>query len=205
MILIDFRERIFPEVFENKNIPYQKKYLELGDFVFNNIVIERKTREDFEESIIDLRLFKQLEQLKKTFENVILIVEGERHEYRIKREAILGAYAAIVVDYKVPIFFTRDPEKTADLIYAIYKHVNKKKKTILPIFPKRKHLTPRESQIAILESLPNIGPRMARELLDYFGSPKGVFNADIEELSKVKGIGKKRAKIIYNIINNIYD
>jgi len=45
------------------------KNLKVGDYIINDeIVIERKTTQDFAQSIIDGRLFKQAKNMKKTYE-----------------------------------------------------------------------------------------------------------------------------------------
>ncbi|SDL18390.1 Excinuclease ABC subunit C [Maridesulfovibrio ferrireducens] len=52
-------------------------------------------------------------------------------------------------------------------------------------------------------SLPGIGPKTARLLWDQYGSVQKMKEATAEELSKVSGIGKVRAKQIYNSFKDI--
>jgi ERCC4-type nuclease len=94
------------------------KLLPVGDFLLSSrVACERKTRRDFEKSIIDMRLFKQLENMKENFSSPLLVVEGRKAESEeiISRAALLGAYASVIADYGIPIFFTSTPKATAEL------------------------------------------------------------------------------------------
>ncbi|MBU0586581.1 RNA helicase, partial [Candidatus Micrarchaeota archaeon] len=100
-VIIDKRERLFPSLFLELGAEVEEKMLELGDFLCSEkTVIERKTRMDFESSVLDQRLFNQLQNLKENFENIILIVEGERSEDGpLSRAALMGAYASVITTY----------------------------------------------------------------------------------------------------------
>lgn len=65
-------------------------------------------------------------------------------------------------------------------------------------------MTLSEQQLFIVESLPNIGPVNARNLLEKFNSVEKVFNADLDELKEVTGVGNKIAQIIRNVIESEY-
>ena len=49
-----------------------------------------------------------------------------------------------------------------------------------------------------LEQIPGLGPKKRRELLRQFGGLEGVVNASIDDLVKVRGIGRSMAETIYN-------
>ena len=49
-----------------------------------------------------------------------------------------------------------------------------------------------------LEEIPGLGPKKRRELLRQFGGLQGVVNAGIDDLVKVRGIGRSLAETIYN-------
>jgi excinuclease ABC subunit C len=49
-----------------------------------------------------------------------------------------------------------------------------------------------------LEQIPGLGPKKRRELLRQFGGLQGVIGAGIEDLAKVRGIGRTLAENIYN-------
>ncbi len=49
-----------------------------------------------------------------------------------------------------------------------------------------------------LESIPGLGPKKRRELLRQFGGLHGVMSAGIDDLVRVRGIGRRLAETIYN-------
>jgi Fanconi anemia group M protein len=61
-----------------------------------------------------------------------------------------------------------------------------------------------EQQLFIIESLPNIGPVNAKNLLKHFGTVENVIKASESELQEVEGIGKKTARDIRNVIESKY-
>ncbi|MBI5060969.1 MAG: Hef nuclease, partial [Candidatus Aenigmarchaeota archaeon] len=51
--------------------------LKVGDYLLSKrVVVERKTADDFLQSLVDGRLFRQLEELKNQFEKPLLLLEG---------------------------------------------------------------------------------------------------------------------------------
>ena len=208
-IIIDHRESVlFDGYLGEMGAILKRTALEIGDFVCSSkLVVERKTRADFESSIIDGRLFTQLHKLTSNYPAVVLVVEGKKSDApeRIRKEAVLGAYAAIMSDFGVSLIFTRDIKSTSELIFSLAKHEQLAKKHPLRIFAKRKTLTPSQSQRAVVESLPNVGPKLAQALLLHFGNVEKVISASEKELQQVPGLGKKKAKIIRALLAYDYD
>jgi len=180
--------------------------LELGDYqVSDGLVVERKTRSDFESSIMDGRLFSQVSQLASSIPRVVLIVEGSAdYESRISRAALLGAYSSIISDFGCSLFFTRSASATAELVFALARHEQLSKKQPLSVYAKRKSLTLAAQQRAIVESLPNVGPTLARALLKYFQTVENVMSAPESELKEVGKIGEKKAKELRKAVSTRY-
>ncbi|MCK4883767.1 MAG: hypothetical protein KAS30_02755, partial [Candidatus Diapherotrites archaeon] len=61
-------------------------------------------------------------------------------------------------------------------------------------------MTPVQQQQFIVESLPSVGPVMACELLNKFGSVEAVFKATEDDLKKTKNLGEKKAQAIRDIL-----
>ncbi len=78
------------------------KQLDFGDFVVSSdIVIERKTLDDFVKSIYDGRLFKQLVNMNEKYARPIVIIQGEKkHLSGIGESAFYGALASVLADFK---------------------------------------------------------------------------------------------------------
>jgi Fanconi anemia group M protein len=206
-IVIDTREDgCFSRQLEAFGAVIERKMLEVGDFICSErLVVERKTRADFEQSVIDGRLFSQLNNLNRNYGRVVIIVEGESTDGRLDSRALLGAYTTIIADFGAAVFFTRNKDKTAELVFSLAKHEHRAKKQTMRIFAKRKSHTLSQTQRAIIEAFPMIGPKLAINILSHFGSIESFINSGENELLDVPGMGEKRAKIIKRILSKEYD
>ena len=214
-ILIDHREdsRIIREL---RDFDIEKRQLEIADFIIQgkdsngiikNIAIERKTKHDFLNSIIDKRIIKQLSDLRENFDLPLLIIEGTENLYELRNfhpNAIRGMLSAIALDLQIPVIYTRNYKDTASLIQVIAKRLEKSIDP-LSLLKKKKPLTLKAQQELIIETFPGIGPLIAKELLKDFGSIKNIVNASEEELQKTNKIGKIKAKKLKEIFSIEYD
>jgi Fanconi anemia group M protein len=206
-IAVDARESpSFGKLLESHGAQVCVSPLPVGDFICSDrTVVERKTRADFESSVIDGRLFEQLSRLSSSYSRVILVVEGKEATGALKKPSLLGAYSSVITDYGAGIFFTRSPSSTAELIYAIAKHEQLMEKRPLRVCGKSKGKTLSQNQRAIVEMLPMVGPKMALALLENFGTVENVSTATEEELLKVEGMGKKKARAIRMALTTPYE
>lgn len=206
-ICVDTRENeLVGNRLEELGATVTRALLPVADFVLSHrTAVERKTRSDFEASIIDGRLFSQAKQLLHSYERVILLVEGGELGGRIDRSALLGAYASLITDYGISLFFTSSPSSTAELLYAIAKHEQLSKRVPLRIKARRRALTLEEELKAIVESLPLVGPSIATNLLAHFGSVENIVMASEKKLMEVELVGKKKANIIKKVLTHVYE
>jgi ERCC4-type nuclease len=182
------------------------KTLSVGDYILSNrLVAERKSRTDFENSILDSRLFEQATRLKGAYERCIIIVEGKTDSSRLNRTALLGAYTSLIADFGITLFFTRDPRSTTQLLYSLARYEQKSNKRPISIVSKPKLTSLTQAQEVLVCSIPNMGPKKARLLLDYFGSPINLFCATDQQLLKVPGIGEKQVKFIKSVLYSVYN
>ena len=173
--------------------------------VSDEVAIERKTAKDFVDSIIDKRLFNQARELSEEFKRPLMILEGDDfYNGMIHPNAIRGSIASIAIDFGISIIPTRNSEDTAAMIKRIAVREQKGEKIPIQIRTDKKPLSLYEQQLFIVESLPNIGPVNAKNLLEHFGSVEKIFNASESELQEVEGIGKKTAKNIRDVIESKY-
>ena len=198
-LLIDDREpqELF-SLLESKGIKVKKSRILVGDILIGEIAIERKERDDLESSIVDGRLFRQLSVLLDSYDKVILIIEGTKKFERINRNALIASLSSFLVR-GVSIFFTRNIEETSELLYWIDKKLknNNNEKPLISLKPKNTE----DFILFILESLPGISTKTAKNMIQEFESLRDIANSDIEELTKVKGIGKEKAKKIVEVLN----
>ncbi|MBT4334577.1 DEAD/DEAH box helicase [archaeon] len=185
------------------------KTLPTADFIVSSRVgIERKTIRDFVDSIIDKRLFDQLKNLKANFEKPLIILEGEEDIYSIRNihaNSIRGMLATITISYGIPLIQTKNTKETAQLLRSIAKREQIQKEKTFNLNLEKKPLTTRELQEYIISSLPTIGPTLAKALLREFKTVKNIINAKSNQLEKIEKLGKKKTKIIKEIINEQYD
>ena len=59
------------------NIQYEKEWLEIGDYVFNDVCFEAKSSFDFLQSVMNKRLWNQLDNMDRAFDNNVVIVYGD--------------------------------------------------------------------------------------------------------------------------------
>lgn len=216
-IIIDHRENssgIIKELAKENEI--EVKQLIIADFIIegNNyegetqiIGIERKTKEDFLNSIIDKRIITQLTALRQNFKHPLLIIEGTQNMYQMRNfhpNAIRGMFASIAIDFQIPILYTRNYKDTSKLITVLAKRLEKKKKNSY-LLSQRKPFTLKEQQELLVSSFPGIGPETSKLLLKNFKSIKNIMNATETQLKEVDKIGPKKASQIINLIQKIYE
>ncbi|MBS7288420.1 MAG: DEAD/DEAH box helicase [Candidatus Freyarchaeota archaeon] len=180
--------------------------LNVGDYVVSERVgIERKTSADFVQSIMDQRIFKQLADLTRTYEAPLLIIEGERLYERggINPESIRGALVSVALDFKTPIFWTRNAKETAEVIKTIARREREEGRRGIRIGVKKPG-TVKELQERLVASLPGVDHVLARRLLQKFKSVEKVFTANEDELMSIQGIGEKKAKRIREVLQAEY-
>jgi len=206
-IIIDAREPSeYASLLQECGLLTERKTLSIGDFILSErTAAERKSRADFEASIIDGRLFEQLSRLSATYEKFLLIVEGDAPNSRLSRNALLGAYSCALCDFGASIFFTKTKKATAQLLSSVAKYEQISKKSTLRVHARKKALTLPKMQQALIEALPNTGPAMAHALLSYFKTPAKVLEASEEELLSVPRMGGQKAKAIKNILESNYN
>lgn len=184
-------------------------------------VIQHLSRAEFTRWVADKTIFRRITELKRAVSEPVLIVEGvENGERTVSTAALRGALAFVAVHNRVPVLFASDPRDSADMIYAMVNQLQNgmgvtlesppaaPMDNIAPAEDAPDHnesngngngAAPVDSATAteqIVRMIPEIGPVTARALLKRFGSLRGVFAANAQDLTKVDGIGPKRAKKI---------
>ena len=184
--------------------------LKVGDYILSErVAVERKSIPDFLQSIIDQRLFRQMEELSCSYEKPVLILEGNPEALFLERNmhanTVRGVLSSIAIDYRLPIIWTHNSKETAAQIYWMAHREQVQESKELQIRCSKKNHTLGHQQEFLVAGLPNISNVLSRRLLRHFGSVAEVYAAQPEELMKVEGIGKERAKKIWDLINSGYE
>src|SRR3989338_2343698 len=76
MIYVDYREpeKIIELLKKNNAVKVAK--LEVGDYIIDGVVIERKTIVDFLSSLASGKIFEQVERLRQNCQKPYLLIEG---------------------------------------------------------------------------------------------------------------------------------
>ncbi|MBI2043491.1 hypothetical protein HYT25_03830 [Candidatus Pacearchaeota archaeon] len=206
-IIIDIREKnsLVVSVLINLGIETEFKMLKVGDYLVNDVAVERKTVSDFISSMINKRLSHQLEELQQ-YKKRLLMIEGidEQELYNsefdekagIHPNAIRGFLLSILLKYDVPIIYTKNHEDTAKFLSVLAKKTEKESSLNVT----KRNLNKKERMQFILESFHGIGPKTAKKLLKKFKTIKNILNASMEDLEKE--IGKKA--LVFKIVDEKY-
>jgi DNA excision repair protein ERCC-4 len=196
-ILIDHREHadtLINCLTQQYGMTVEMRQLKYGDYhIYPDTVVERKTTRDFCLSIIDGRLFNQAFRLAQLDENPLIIIEGEHfldHDIDIKLSAVRGALISLAQTYRIPVLRTHDETDTAWHLAQLYmqrERIGKNRGVLTGHKPQR--LDTKKQRL--LCTLPGIGTKMAKTLLEEFDSVSNVINASRDELLKVPGMGDK--------------
>ncbi len=209
-VIVDTREGSSTVVRElsRLGVSIEMRSLLTGDFVLSDrVAVERKTVDDFANSMMDGRLFSQAKTLKESYEKPVLLIEGENWQptRNVSPEAIMGALASLLVDYSLPVVRTRTSTETALLLVSLGRReqIDEGRKPKTRAIPKPED--PAALQEYIVASLPNVDTVRSRKLLRRFGTVERVFTAQKGELSEVEGIGKTISERVRDIITKLYE
>jgi len=190
-----------------KGIYVEPTQLDVGDYVLSSrIGVERKNVDDFLESLVGGKLFRQIAHLRDAYSRPVLILEGENllTKRNISHNAIFGSLASISVDFGVPVLTTKNAMETANLMYVIARREQREDKKAVAVRGEKTMMSLMERQQFLVEGLPNVSAVLAKRLLAHFGSIREIANATEEELIGVKGVGKNIASDILRLLNARY-
>ena len=181
-----------------------RAFLATGDYIINKtIAVERKTDIDFIQSIIDGRLFRQAARLKQAFQSSAVIIEGQNlynSPINVDSHSIKGALVSLALVWHIPVLFSNSPEDTALLIWLIGNQNISLVKEWYHRFGQPRHQRFRKQELYVLQGLPGVGPKLAVNLLDHFGSVENAMTASVKELLNVPNIGKAKATTIRSLL-----
>ena len=202
LILVDYREKNSLVVPYLQDFSLQLKFenLPIGDYIINNIAIERKTISDFKSSVIDKRIFEQIKNLQQCPQNLLIlegILEEDIYNLRINENAFRGFLLSILLKQKIPLLFTYDAKDTAKYLKVLA--MKNKENNSLSLRPTKIIFSEEEKKQYILEGFVGIGPVTAKKLLSHFGSLYSIFSASEEELKKVIG---NKSKDFYSLLHS---
>jgi Fanconi anemia group M protein len=201
-IMVDSRETASSVARELSERNAQIKLLKLpvGDYIISERCgFERKSMQDFVDSVKDGRLFTELRALKNQFPIPILILEGNFNAIvSMHRAALLGALSSILLKMNIFLYQTGSPKETAEILIAFAKKEQQgKREKPFSIRFKKIPDNPAQKLEYILAGVPGINTARARDLLKEFRTLQQLFNASENQLQKVANIGPKLAATLH--------
>lgn len=211
MIVVDSREvkqaKGILEGLKKLGVEVEVSFLEAGDYLVGDILIERKTPTGFVSDVKSMRLWNELDKLKRCIDvKPILVIEGSlsliEKITKWSPSQVLGVLNSIIIDWKIPAIIL--PSRRWFMIYL--QQLNKRTEEIKKERPHPLRMKEKMEKISdrirfVVEGLPNVSGVRAINLLRRFKTIKALANASLQELQSVEGIGEKIARDIYKVLN----
>ncbi|BCS92065.1 3'-flap repair endonuclease Xpf [Metallosphaera javensis (ex Sakai et al. 2022)] len=179
--------------------------LTVGDYIVaDGVAVERKNVFDLMNSVFDKRFFDQLKRLKDVYSRVFILIEGDLEGAKAittKWKLFNSALVSATVDYGVNILYSVDKRESAEILVALakrYQEMRVEKPIVLHDKPKFESLD--EMQLYLVQSLPNVGGKIALRLLTEFSTIRNICNSSIADLERVMK-SRKKAELLYKIFN----
>jgi len=166
------------------------------------LAVERKTTHDFGVSLRDQRLFTQAAKLANRFRHRYLLLEGpyDPANQNVDGPSGRGAQIALTTRWGLPVLRTATPRETVQSLVYLARQLNDSEQFVTGV-GRRRPRTLRRRKLHVLQTLPGVGPKLARQLLDRYGAIEAVAAASPESLAGIPGIGSKIASGIYETLH----
>ena len=191
MLIIDSREKsklskLVIQKAQAIQVPCEKRWIEIGDYVFDDVCFEAKSATDFLGSVMTKRLWTQLDNMDRHYRTNVVIIYGSMEEavFNVIENApskmpmgtrsimlnnkFLGALGRIVLDTDIKPFWVPTEEEAALIITGVSKIKPITRDVIQPQVFKR--LTTDDLRLDLLSSIKGVSIKKAKELIKQFGS-----------------------------------
>ena len=203
-------EEIAEMLRKEKGIYVEVRALKSGDYAFSNVGIERKTLNDFYNSIVhgDKHIWKQIFNLKHVFERPMLIIERWDDAFLSSSQmerTVRGAMASI---FLMGISILVIPGKGhnarpfVDQLAYLFFSSDKKALSMRPVPVKGKERVKKEVISDMLCMLPGVGRKQSDLLRDHVNSIEDICKMPDEELRKIcPRLGPQKLAMLRWILN----
>ena len=223
MLIIDSREnsklsKLVVQKAKALKIEHEVKWLEIGDYVFDDVCFEAKSATDFLGSVLSKRLWTQIDNMDRHYQTNVVIIYGDMQEAIMNviehspsnmpigtrsimlNNKFLGALGRIVLDTDIKPFWVPTEEEAALIITGVSKIKPITRDVIQPQVFKR--LTTDDLRLDLLSSIKGVSIKKAKELIKQFGSIMEIGECSAYELQAIEGIGETLAKRIITALNS---
>jgi ERCC4-type nuclease len=168
--------------------------------------------EEFSRWTAERDVYRRVSEFKRAVREPVVIVEGKKptNGKTPSPGAMRGALAFLAVHNRIPVLFSATEAETADLIYAMANQIQNGMGERLGAIGTEPEAAKTEGGSGngngsseslkpceqIVRLVPDVGPTTAKAMLQRFGNLRGLFTASTRELTKIEGVGPKKAKRI---------
>lgn len=202
------------------NIKMKKEWLEVGDYIFNDVCFEAKSSFDFLQSVMNKRLWNQLDNMDRNFPNNLVIVYGsfdaafrqnsKHNKSDINRQTLrvmlkkkfYGAMGKIILDTDCSLLWFKDAQTAAEMICVVCKMQPHDRPVYTPRIIKQKKITTTDLRVDVLMTIKGISEKKAKTLLGEFGSIMEIGEAHTAEIEMLNGFGNVLANRIIDTLNS---
>ena len=225
-LYIDSREKsplakLVMEEAKKLNIPYEQVWLEIGDYTFDDVCFEAKSAFDFLMSVMNKRLWNQIDNMDRAFSNNLVIVYGKAQDaisqwldnaktvnpsnrmnhYRLVHNKFYGAMGKIILDTDCNIIWTPYIDNAAKVITVVCKMQPHEREVYTPRLIKKK-ISTTDLRIDVLTTIKGLSEKKAKKLIENHGSIMEIGEASLKELQEIEGIGATLASRITEVLNS---
>ena len=176
-----------------------------GDVKTERVAIERK-EDDFLPSLFDRRSLRQLSAMREASEFSYLLVTKSFQQVKegaLKQgvsDATLLSFIASLCAVGYPPIFIEGKHDASSLIHRIVGKIEDDKPRIYVPRPASPKVS--DYRNAIIEGLPNVGPKLRRRITAIYPSLASLCEAEIEDLMAIEGLGKATAERIISVLKS---
>ena len=167
-IYVDTRgdgEKEIAKFLQGLNIPVELRHIDSGDYVFNDIAIERKTVPDLFGSVYGegRHFWDQLKTMKETYKKCIVLIEGDLD---MNDRATSGIFYAIIGGWNIPVIFTKNHRDSALQISKLFDKYGEGSHHRVPPAVVKKEKKTREIKVSMAQCVEGIGASLANRIID---------------------------------------
>lgn len=128
----------------------------------------------------------------------VVLLEGSAESTKLKLAQLDGIEAFLIGSQRLSVLQTLGIEHSAHMILKLIQQVLTDEERVREHYIKPKILVDQQSHL--LQSLPGVSETTAEAMLRHFGAIQKVLQASESDLSKIKGIGPKKAREIAKVL-----
>ena len=202
-------------ILEKESLEWERTTLPLGDYIVNGTVIERKTPEDFLNSIYPKpRLNNQLVHMSRNCPESVLVIIGDPWDATggdplkesIISSALAGVWKRRAADgcqgIIIPqVFF----KPNADKRFALWMKGLSRKDPVRELKLNKGATSKSDQLVRTVSTIPGWGVELANRGLEVYGTIHAMMEEDPKVLSKaIEGIGAKKAQTFHEFFRREY-